>query len=167
VLVRRSTQGEGLMSIEPWEQSPAEMETEFAALPDEVKLAALEYARGAQERPVAEEQADMDSEPQFILVGAQQHGQSILFASTSVKATKFARRVEGVDRVEIAPGRFARLPRMAILVAAQLYSFEQIVGGDYREGLQTLLSEWDRKARAAADPARQVQLRELPPPDRI
>lgn len=155
------------MSIEPWEQSPAEMETEFASLSDEVKLAALEYARGCQERPVPQdEELQLDADPEFIMVGVRQHGSHIVFASSSVKATKFGRRVSGVDRVEVRPGVFARIPRISILVGAELYSFDQILGDDYRQALRTLLSEWDRKARAASQPLSE-QMRALPPPDRI
>ena len=32
--------------LEPYEQSPAEMETEFGSYPEEIRRAALEYARG-------------------------------------------------------------------------------------------------------------------------
>jgi hypothetical protein len=156
------------MTIQPWEPSPAEMDTEFRGLPYEVKLAALEYARACAEGTVVRQQeAEVEGDPEFIIVGVRQHGSHILFASTAIKATKFARHVSGVDRVEIRPGVFARIPRISVLVGAELHSFEQYVGAGYREVLRTLLGEWDRKALAreqAEQWAGRVQVRpELPP----
>lgn len=130
----------------PYDQTPAEIEAEFASYPEDVRLAAVEYARGlVRTGEVVPQEVELDAEPQFILIGTQQHGRSLLFVSTAVRATRFARRVEGVDRVQTGVG-YARIPRMSILAAAELTSFEQIYGGDCREALQTLLREWDRKA---------------------
>lgn len=131
--------------LEPYE-SDATLEefAEFQAYPAEVRQAALEFARYlAQGGEVTQQEHHLDAEPQFILIGVQQHGRSLLFASTQVKTTKFARRVTGIDQVGAA-----RIPRMSILVGAELGSFEQYIGDDYRQLLQTLLSEWDRKVMA-------------------
>lgn len=122
---------------------------EFVALPEEVREAALEYARGLmigrEPEPLPE-----GEDVQFMLVGVEQGGRSILFFSSAVTEAKFARGVEGFDRVPIRPGGpVARVPRMTAVVGAKMTSFEQIVGADYRDALQTLLSEWNRRAAAS------------------
>ncbi len=134
--------------LEPYDQSPAEMETEFGSYPEEIRQAALEYARGlclaAQDEPLPD-----GEEAQFILVGVQQGGRAILFASSSVTEAKFARRMDGFDRVPIRPGGpDARIPRFSIAVGARMTEFEQIVGDDYASALATLLSEWRRRSAA-------------------
>lgn len=135
----------------------ADAADEFWSYPLEVRQAALEYARGLQQ-PSREEQPELDGEPQFILVGVQQHGRSVLFASTDVKATRFARRPGGVDRVQVAPGIFARLQRTSILVGAELRTFEQHIGSDYYQALQTLLCDWERKKNVRQRAEHRAQL---------
>jgi hypothetical protein len=147
--------------LEPYGQSPAEMETEFGSYPEEVRQAALEYARG-----LALGRAQADSLPeagdvQFILVGVRQAGRAIVFASSAVTEAKFARQMDGFDRVPIRPGPnapVARVPRITAIVGAKMTSFEQIAGADYREALASLISEWDRKKEAAR---REAGIREL------
>jgi hypothetical protein len=139
--------------LEPYDQSPAEMETEFASYPEEVRRAALEYARGLMLGPAQAEPLPEGEDVQFVLVGVRQAGRALLFASSAVTETRFARQVDGFDRVPIRPGgTVARIPRITAIVGAKMTSFEQIVGDDYREALATLLAEWDRKRRRALGP---------------
>ena len=64
---------------------------------------------------------------------------------------RFARRMDGFDRVPIRPGGpVARVPRITAIVGAKMTSFEQIVGDDYREALASLISEWDRRSRRSS-----------------
>lgn len=119
---------------------------EFGSMPPDVRQAALEYARGLHHAGGVVQEGMPEGEPQFILVGVVQNGQHIIFASTQVKTTRFGRRVAGVDRVEVASGRFARIPRIVAVVGAEMGEFEQYLAQDYRHGLQSLLTEWDRKA---------------------
>jgi hypothetical protein len=136
--------------LEPYDQSPAEMETEFGSYPEEVRRAALEYARGLALGPSRPEPLPEGEDVQFVLVGVRQQGRAILFASSSVTEAKFARQVDGFDRVEIRPGGpVARVPRMTAIVGAKMTSFEQIVGADYREALASMLAEWQRRQQAA------------------
>lgn len=132
-------------------QKRNEQMTEFVGLPEELREAALEYARGL-ELAVGQSDPPPDSEDvQFVLVGVEQAGRAVLFASTSVTEAKFARRMDGVDRVEIRPGGpVARIPRMSILVGARMTSFEQYVGDDYASALATLQAEWQRKQRRSS-----------------
>jgi len=146
--------------VQASEMNLGEQEEEFLSYSPEVRQAALEYARGLLVVPSGPE-PDLDGEPQFILVGVQQHGRAILFASTDVKTTKFARQMVGVDMVRVG-GATARVPRLAIYVGAELRSFEQYVGADYREGLVTLLGEWERK-RGVRQRA-EHRTPQLPPP---
>jgi hypothetical protein len=139
--------------LERYEQSPAELETEFGSYPEEIRRAALEYARGLvrQDLSPSRQEVPGDEEVQFILVGVEQAGRALLFASTSVTETKFARWTDGFDRVQIRPGGpVARVPRMFAIVGAKMTSFEQIVGDDYREALASLVREWDRKQRRSS-----------------
>lgn len=137
--------------LEPYDQSSAEMETEFGSYPEEVRRAALEYARGFQMDVRDAPPPDAEGEDvQFVLVGVQQGGRSILFASTAVTEARFARQMDGFDRVPIRPGGpVARVSRVTAIVGAKMTSFEQIVGDDYREALATLLGEWERKRQLA------------------
>jgi hypothetical protein len=144
--------------LEPYEQSPAAaMEMEFASYPGEVRQAALEYARGlvlgrAQDEPLPD-----GEDVQFVLVGVHQHGRAVLFASSAVTETRFARQLDGFDRVEIRPGGpVARVPRFTAIVGAKMTSFDQIVGADYREALASLIREWDRKKAAAREQRRGI-----------
>jgi hypothetical protein len=136
--------------LERWEQSPAEMETEFGSYPEEVRQAALEYARGlalAKDEPLPD---PGDEDVQFVLVGVRQAGRAILFASSSVTEAKFARKMDGFDRVPIRPGGpVARIPRWSILVGARMTGFEQIVADNFDSALATLVGERQRKARAS------------------
>jgi hypothetical protein len=145
--------------LEPYDQSLAEMETEFASYPGEVRQAALEHARGLQlARDEAEPLPDGD-DVQFVLVGVQQAGRAILFASSAVTEANFARQTDGFDRVPICPGGpVARVPRISAIVGAKMTSFEQIVGDDYRDALASLIREWDRKTAAAR---REAGIREI------
>jgi hypothetical protein len=133
---------------------------EFRDLPEEVRRAALEYARGLQiDRPEPEPLPD-EGDVKFILVGVQQHGRAILFASSQVTETRFARQVDGVDRVPITAdpkGPCARVPRLTAIVGAKMAGFEQYIGDDYRDALRTMLTEWERKKAAA-----ERRQRELP-----
>ncbi len=136
--------------LEPYVQSPAEMETEFGSYPEGVRQAALEYARGLALGRVQAEPLPGGEDVQFILVGVQQAGRAILFASSSVTEAKFARQMDGFDRVPIRPGGpVARVPRITAIVGAKMTSFDQIVGADYREALASLIREWDRKKETA------------------
>lgn len=134
-------------------------EDEFRALPAEVRQAALEYARGLQlDRPEPEPLPEGE-DVQFILVGVRQAGRALLFASSSVTETRFARQADGFDRVAIRPGGpYARVPRVVAIVGAKMTSFEQIVGDDYRDALASLIAEWDRKKAAAR---REAGIREI------
>jgi len=145
--------------LERYAQSQAELEIEFGSYPEEIRRAALEYARGLahQELSPGWQEVPGDEVPQFILVGVEQRGQAVLFASTSVTEAKFARRMDGFDRVPIRPGGpVARVPRITAIVGAKMTSFEQIVGDDYREALTSLVREWDRKSAAAREERRQL-----------
>lgn len=136
-------------NLEALQQARAHQD-EFRDLPAEVRQAALEYARGLQlERPEPEPLPD-EGDVKFILVGVQQHGRAILFASSDVTEAKFARQFGGIDRVEIRPGGpVARIPRMTVIVGAKMDGFEQYIGDDYRDAVRTMLTEWERKAAAA------------------
>lgn len=135
-------------NLEAVQQARAQ-EDEFRDLPAEIRQAALEYARGLQlDRPEPEPLPDA-GDVKFILVGVQQHGRAILFASSDVAEAKFARQYGGIDRVEICPGGpVARIPRMVAIVGAKIGVFEQYIGDDYRDALRTMLGEWERKAAA-------------------
>jgi hypothetical protein len=138
--------------LERWEQSPAEMETEFGAYPEEIRQAALEYARGLRLERQEPEPLPDGEDVKFILVGVQQAGRAILFASSQVTETRFARQVDGVDRVPICPGEnapCARIPRLTAIVGAKMTSFEQHIGDDYASALATMLSEWERRRAAS------------------
>lgn len=111
--------------------------------PLDIREAALEYARGLQQAP-GEPEPELEGSPQFILIGTEQQGRAVLFASTDVVTTRFARKQTGVDRVQVGQ-LMARLPRMSILVGAELRSFEQHIGSDYYQALATLLADWERK----------------------
>ena len=137
--------------LEPLDPGPDEGQlAEFWGFPDEVRQAALEYARGLALGRAAPEPLPDGEDVKFILVGVEQGGRAILFSSTSVIEAKFARQMDGFDRVEIRPGGpVARVPRLTAIVGAKMSSFEQHVGHDYREALATLLEDWKRKRDAA------------------
>jgi hypothetical protein len=140
--------------LEPLEPGEAQL-AEFWALPQEVRQAALEYARGLQLEREEPEPLPEEDRVQFVLVGVEQGGRAILFASSAVTEAKFARRQEGFDRIPITAnpeGPVARVPRTGIYVAAKMTSFEQIIGDDYRDALRTMLAEWKRRAEAAERP---------------
>lgn len=126
-----------------------EMDEEFKSYPEEVRQAALEYARGMKQLREFEPEPFQDGDvPDFVMVGLNG---GTLFYSTSVVTSKFAQRVVGVDIVPITPnpeGLKARVPRMAIVVAVEMRDFEQIVSGSYQDALRTLLEDQQRKAAA-------------------
>lgn len=132
-------------------QSPAEMEAEFGSYPEEIRLAALEYARGLRLVP-PEPEAWTEGTPQFIILG---YDGGTLVWSTDVECTQMVRRMDGYDRVPLGPGPHspvARVPRWAIAVGAKLRSFEQHIGDDYGSALSTLLADL-RRRRQAEPPA--------------
>lgn len=135
--------------LESSEQSPAEMETEFGSYPEEIRRAALEYARGLQLGQPEPEALPDEGDVQFVLVGVEQAGRAMLFASGSVTEAKFARRFDGLDHIPIGPnGPIARVPRYLIYVAAQMRDFDQHVGDDYASALATMLADWQRRRQA-------------------
>lgn len=142
----------GIDPYDAWQAVLKQHEGEFAALPEEAREAALEYARGLgrQHEPEPLQEGDV---PEFIIVGLEGRR---LFYSASVTTSRFLRRMTGVNRVPIA-GRMARLPQYAIMVGVEMRDFEQIIGDNYQDALRTLLEEQARKA--ATDRA----IRELPP----
>lgn len=134
-------------------QSPAEMEAEFGAYPEEVRLAALEYARGLQLAPSPEPAGGVEAVPQFIILG---YDGGTLVWSTDVECTQMVRRMDGFDRVPLRAGPnspVARVPRWAIAVGAKLRSFEQHIGEDYGSALSTLLADLKRRQQAETPPA--------------
>jgi hypothetical protein len=138
--------------MEPSDQSPAEMETEFARH-RRVRLAALEYARGLQPG-VASVSPDTPGgeDVQFIIIGIQQDGRNLVFASSAVTEAKFARYADGFDHVEIRRGGpVARVPREVIVVGAKLSRFEQVIGESYGLALTELLGRWRRADRARGE----------------
>jgi hypothetical protein len=132
--------------LEPWQQSPAEMVTEFESLTPEQRQAALEYARGLS-LPAAEHYAAEQDEslPDFILLG---YDGRVLVWSTDVADVQMVRRIEGFDRVPISDkphAPIAYLPRWTIAVGAKLKSFQQHIGDNYGAALSTLALEWSRR----------------------
>jgi hypothetical protein len=138
--------------LEPSGQSPAEMEAEFGAYPEEVRLAALEYARGLRLALPPEPAGEVEGIPQFIILG---YDGGTLVWSTDVECTQMVRRIDGFDRVPLRAGPnspVARVPRWAIAVGAKLRSFEQHIGEDYGSALSTLLAELKRRQQAGPPP---------------
>lgn len=124
-------------------------EQEFLSFPQEIREAALEYARGLQLHKAAPEPESFDSPPQFVIVGLD--GGRVIF-SQHVTDAQMVRRVEGFDRVPIGPGpnaTVARLPRYVIALGVKLEQFEQHLGDDYPSALATISAEWRRREASA------------------
>jgi hypothetical protein len=139
--------------LEPSGQSPAEMDTEFGEYPEEVRLAALEYARGLRLVLPPEPAGGIEGTPQFIILG---YDGGTLVWSTDVECTQMVRRIDGFDRVPLRAGPnapVARVPRWTIAIGAKLRSFEQHIGGDYGSALSTLLTDLRRRQQAGPPPS--------------